>query len=573
MAMKLAGIQKALRRRPAVAAALVALPALLVYLRTMAPGIVFGDSPELTTAAYVAGVAHPTGYPLYMMLGWLYTHLIPFGTVAWRMNLLSVTAATVGVALLYLLALRIVRNRIASVATALLLAFSLTFWSRAIIAEAYVMHLTLVVAVLLCVVSWDRTGNRRWLLAGAFVWGLSFTHHLQTMLLAPALLYYIITSRRRAQFVRELRWTVPLFLLPLLLYLYLPLSTLWQPLWTSADASTWPGFRDHVSGAIYRHFMGVHSGHELWQRVQDYAGALIHDDNRGRRDRPAYLLSEFSLSLLWLAPVGVYGLWRRQRRLFGLTVLFYGAVVAWALNYTIQNVEVYYIPSHMIVAIWIGCGLRQLGAALALVLRRIRVRTASRRRIVLVYASGLLALPLLLVPANLDANDLHGVRTVENVGRALLTSLKPNALLLASGDDWVFPALYPHYVEGCRQDVTVLPVFWFSVSSDLTLINHTLFLRTWIDSLRPVTDLRTVAARWESMRRVIIESRMARPVYLAGPLATHLAAQPELRAAIPGLRYVAGREPVYEIVERDQATVDLRRPQAAIAVSARDTKP
>src|SRR5260370_21268266 len=67
---------------------LAAMAVFLVYLRTLAPTVVGGDTPELITVAYTMGVAHPPGYPLFTMLAKLFT-LFPFGTVAWRVNLLS----------------------------------------------------------------------------------------------------------------------------------------------------------------------------------------------------------------------------------------------------------------------------------------------------------------------------------------------------------------------------------------------------------------------------------------------------------------------------------------------------
>src|SRR6266540_4158557 len=121
--------------RSSVQAVAIGVAAFAVYVRTLAPSITYGDSPELTTAAYQLGVPHPTGYPLYMLLGHLFIGLIPFGEPAYRMNLLSAVFAAAAVGLIYLLGLRIVRNRAASAAAALLYAFSLTFWSQAVITE------------------------------------------------------------------------------------------------------------------------------------------------------------------------------------------------------------------------------------------------------------------------------------------------------------------------------------------------------------------------------------------------------------------------------------------------------
>ena len=198
-------------------AALAGLAAFLVYLRTLAPSIVWGDSPELTAAAALAGVAHPTGYPLYMLLAHAFLRLYPFGSPAYRMNLLAALTAGLAVALIYPLMLRITRDRWASLAATLLFAFSGTFWSQAVIAEHYCFQVLGMAAVLGCALAWDARGDRRWLLAAAAVYGLCFTHHMMSVLLAPGLLFFALTSPHRAQFFRELRWTAPLFLIPLLL--------------------------------------------------------------------------------------------------------------------------------------------------------------------------------------------------------------------------------------------------------------------------------------------------------------------------------------------------------------------
>src|SRR5437868_4409438 len=79
------------------AALLAATPALLIYLRTVAPTIAAWDAGDFATAAYTLGVAHPPGYPLYTLIGFLFTHLVPVGDVGFRMNLLSALCGTVGV--------------------------------------------------------------------------------------------------------------------------------------------------------------------------------------------------------------------------------------------------------------------------------------------------------------------------------------------------------------------------------------------------------------------------------------------------------------------------------------------
>lgn len=77
----------------ALIAGALALATLCLYLATLLPDVGAGDIAEFQRAAPTLGLPHPTGYPLYMILGWLWSHLPLGGTMAWRMNLLSAVFA------------------------------------------------------------------------------------------------------------------------------------------------------------------------------------------------------------------------------------------------------------------------------------------------------------------------------------------------------------------------------------------------------------------------------------------------------------------------------------------------
>src|SRR5689334_4517186 len=88
--------------------------ALAVYTQTMAPTVVFVDSGELILAAKSLGVAHPPGFPLYVLLAHLAT-AVPFGNVAARVNFLSALCAALAVAFLFLLSSEMFRDNQESV--------------------------------------------------------------------------------------------------------------------------------------------------------------------------------------------------------------------------------------------------------------------------------------------------------------------------------------------------------------------------------------------------------------------------------------------------------------------------
>ena len=490
---------------PGLIAVLVGLAAFIVYVRTLAPSIVWGDSPELTTAAFCAGVPHPTGYPLYMILAHAFLRILPVGSIAFRMNLLSALSGSAAVALIYLLLLRVTRSRWSSLVAALLFAFGRTFWSQAVIAEHYPFEMVCIAAVLICVLTWDRRGERRWLWVSALTYGLCLTHHMMSLLLVPGLLFFAITSRHRLQFLRELRWTLPLFLLPLALYLYLPLAALRDPPMNWGDPRTWDRFIAHVTGSQYHDLMFQLTRAQLAAQVKRYVD---------------HLPLQFSPAILWLAPLGAWSLARRRRRLFGLTLLIYLVDIGYALNYLVYNVEVYYLPSHLIVALWIGCGLRQTGVWLGLRWRR-RALPPARRRVLNASLStvALLIVPITSLAGNWKANDHHDDWSALVYARATLAALKPNAVVLAEGDSEYFPLLYPRFVEHRRPDVTLLELIDVVIPARQRLVTR--HRREGLRVRIPPPAVRS--ARGDGpydtglLKQLIADNNGQRPIYLLCP--------------------------------------------------------
>jgi len=110
----------------------------IVYLFTLAPTVTDEDSGDLITSCYILGIPHPPGYPLYTILGKLFTY-IPFRSIAWRVNLMSAFFASLSVSLFFLLLLKFFRPSIALISS-FIFAFSREFWSQSVIAEVHTLH-------------------------------------------------------------------------------------------------------------------------------------------------------------------------------------------------------------------------------------------------------------------------------------------------------------------------------------------------------------------------------------------------------------------------------------------------
>ena len=223
----------------------LSLFAFVVYLITLAPTVLPADAGEFQFVPWLPGIAHPTGYPLYTLVGWLWTHLFPMGEVAWRMNLLSAIFAAITVGLTYSVARQILNKTwpetplfariLAATISAGAFAVTHTFWSQAIIAEVYALHALFVVLILwLALLTGSDVDLNSWrakLLTLTF--GLGLTHHSTTILLLPAIIAFLFASYRQNNSTPPLPppggriklacTHVGLFIAPLLLYLYLPL--------------------------------------------------------------------------------------------------------------------------------------------------------------------------------------------------------------------------------------------------------------------------------------------------------------------------------------------------------------
>ena len=162
----LAELQRA-AGRPGAQGLLIAAGLAAIYAAGACRTIYVGDSGELVAAAATLGIPHPSGYPLYVLLGWLWIQLAPVSSAAYAMSLFSAAFAGLACGLLYLLARRQGLGAAAALFGALILAFSPSFWSQAGVQRVYSLGAFFVVAVLACALEWHRTRRVGWMALAA----------------------------------------------------------------------------------------------------------------------------------------------------------------------------------------------------------------------------------------------------------------------------------------------------------------------------------------------------------------------------------------------------------------------
>ncbi len=427
---------------PWVQAAILAALALGVYLRTLAPTVMWYDMGEFATAAYVLGIAHNTGYPLLMLLGKLFTYL-PLGDIAYRVNLLSAVCAALTVMVLYWIVFELTARRTAAALAALTLAFTSTLWSNATWATSYDLNALLTILILWLLLRWRETSRAGYLQAAALTFGLSLGNHRLILTVALAAAYLIWRERRQGRWSGRAVSLALLFLAGFSVNLYLPLRAAQQAPVLWADASDLQTF--------------------LTMIVSGYAGNFINPFESVGGLRSVLLVLtifpvyEFTLVGLILAGVGAWRLFHLDRDFLiagALIVLAAGVMVS---IYGIHNIFNYFQPIYLVLAIWFGVGVQQtlLAAGEWVGARtgdRLKLLTPQRRELL---ATALLAgLPLVLFGRNFNIVDRSQHREASDFAHWLLARVEPRSVILADFWSWS-PLLYAQVVEGQGRSVLV----------------------------------------------------------------------------------------------------------------------
>lgn len=417
-----------------------ALGLLAIYLFTLRPSISWNDAPELVDVAYTLGIAHPPGIPTYALLGKLLT-LVPAGSVALRINLLSALCAVSAVVLLALISASLHarwggRHRtglLAGMAFGTLLALAPTYWSYATQAEVYA-PLTLVVALLTYLaLRWKDTGDERYVLGAAFLFGLAGGIHGTVIFFAPALAFFLLTGLPRHRLPGTL-FRVALFgVLGASVYLYLPVRAATEPAINWGHPDTWSRFWAQISDRKDVQFHPGGSSEPWWPFIKVFARNLNHEITA--------VGGSFGL-------LGLLLVLRRSPRWALFTLLFcLGNALFFIRIWTIPDA---FLPTFWFVMLW------GAGAAAWLFDRRFRARGAvavATTFALLIGAGTQLARGVTNVGVHLH----DGARSS---AAANLLPLTQDAIVFTT-TNW-FPLRYLQDVEGMRPDVTVLLV------SDLT---------------------------------------------------------------------------------------------------------
>jgi len=199
---------------------------LVIYILTLEPKLVGGDTgwyanqiPEMTLMV-------PTGYPTFSMFLKLFTY-VPIGDIAYRLNLFSAIFGALTTLFLFLAINKLVKNEFVSFISSMIFAFIVPFWSVANRLEFDTLNTFFIILLIFSAIVYSENKTRKFLYFFFFCLGLSLTNHPLTFFIVPAIaLYVIIINPRIFKSIKAIFISVGFFILPLLSYFYLLIRSL-----------------------------------------------------------------------------------------------------------------------------------------------------------------------------------------------------------------------------------------------------------------------------------------------------------------------------------------------------------
>jgi len=445
----------------------------IIYLTTLAPTVVKIDSGELSAVQSTFGIAHPTGYPLFTIIGYLFSLIpLPFRDI-YKVNLLAAIWCAAGISVFVYTAKYVLDNinsfslfkkepqpkskkkkkikentaaaqvfsipdnkkYLASIAGGLILAFSRTFWMQSTSVEVYSLHILLISLIILFLIKGFVEENssgklsKHWILFTVFL-ALGFSNHMTTLLILPgvAYLFFIRYGFNKKSFTKIGVMLLVFFPILILLYSYLPIRASQNSLMNWGNPIDFERILRHISGKQY----------QVW----------LFSSTESAKKQLEYFFStmpiEFSINL-FIALVGVIYSFASARK-FGIFILIsFASTVLYSINYDIVDIDSYFLLAYIAVGFFSVFGIVKLLSFLK-IKNSYNISAALISLFILVH--------IFITYGKVDESDTY---IYEDYTKEILRSVSKNAIIFSYQWDYFLSASYYYQlVERYRKDVVII---------------------------------------------------------------------------------------------------------------------
>ncbi|HEY9515246.1 MAG TPA: DUF2723 domain-containing protein [Gemmatimonadaceae bacterium] len=479
-----------------LAAAITAAAVLVLYLVTLSPSTAMWDTSEYIAAAYVVGLPHPPGNPLFVLLGRFFA-ILPLGdlSVAVKVNILAALTSAVAAGMWFLVAERVLvswlperwQRIVGAVVATIIGATAFTVWNQSVVNEkVYTVSLMGLAIISWLTVRWsddpEGPGADRTLILIAYLLGLGNANHMMGLLALPAVIVAVLVRRPDTL----LRWKLILALIGVFLlgntpFLTQPIRAAHFPAINEGEPTTWSAF-------WYNFNRGQYGKPSVFDRQVPFVGQLgmywMYFSWQWFRDMALEWPRLQSLLAATFMVLGLFGGWvhyKRDRRsfwYFGTFMLTLTLLLIYYLNFKyghsqclamgsapgvpceVRDRDYFFMVSFSAWGVWAGLGLVYIWESIATMFGTHSVKLGREYRQLPTRRSWLFAAPVLalaLIPlfANWTAASRAGQTVTRDFAHDLLNSVEPYGILVTVGDNDTFPLWYAQEVEGIRKDVVV----------------------------------------------------------------------------------------------------------------------
>ncbi len=422
----------------------------VVYVITIAPSVYFIDSGELGAAASNLNIAHPTGYPLFTLIGNLFSKF-PFGSKIFNLNLMSAVFGALGSLMLYkLLSLLLFQFKSTldkrqsqkftnetleklCLGCSLIAAFGLTYWNSSNVIEVYSLHIAIFVSTIyffLKAIFEKQDGEiivNVNLIITAFLIGLGFSNHMSTAYLLPGFIYlYFTVYGAKVESIKALAiLTLPLFI-GLSPYLYLLIR---------ADTAEFSWGYPNTIERLWNHVSAKEFSRRMFSSSESVSSQLSKFFGLYPK--------EFGYIPIVLTIPGILLMFKESKKILIFTAILFLTTVLYSINYDIIDIDTYFLLAFVVTTIWICFGMTAI------------VLTYDSLSKVLTTVFMLLF--IIPMAVNFSSASKANDYTVKDFVTNVYSSAPENSIIVTKLWDFIVsPSLYFQSVESQRRDLTII---------------------------------------------------------------------------------------------------------------------
>ena len=454
---------------------LTGIAAFIIFLTTIAPSVIQIDTGELATVQATLGIAHPTGYPLFTILGYVFTLLpLPFSKI-FQLNLLAAIYCAIAISIFTYTAKLILDNLssfqfskvvkvkskkkrnsdknqspavissielsestkiISSVFSGLFLALSKTFWFQSTSVEVYSLHLLLITLIIFTLLKAflftdkEKSFSKYWILF-AIALALGFSNHMTTLLIIPGVVFlYFNQNGFKTRSLKQIFFMLLIFSpILILFYSYLPIRASQNPAMNWGNPVEWERIIRHISGQQY----------QVWLFSSTEAAAKQFNYFVGN------LPKEFSITLIFVL-AGLVVSYNKAKKFFVFNVIVFFSTVLYSINYDINDIDSYFLLAYISLSFFAVFGIVGL------------ILFTSKNKLILTIPVSLIVILLgIQFYSNYSKVNQKENFAYEDYTKAILNSVPENSIIFSyQWDYFISASYYFQKVENFRKDVIVV---------------------------------------------------------------------------------------------------------------------